>query len=425
MHFIHQHESGAKMVFGLDWSPLIGGNPQRLGEQRARVMEATHYVLSGSSHGAALGVVRIVDSLIPNNENLHSAAAVFAKSFPHSAQACLMMMKEGACWLVVCHAGAVLSHTDRWFADESQAIEALEPIRQRFPSLQLQRESMLDATSWPAWLSASPSVVSVLQRVSHRHFWSLKWLCLLLGVLIAGFAAYINLYKRDAVDEVHPDHAENLWRQALREQSTQSAWHSYAQLKSVVDTWFQIPISPMGWRLTKIQCESSTQAWHCNARFNRQHRFALNSHLAQFKPLGWKIDFTPLDEAVFVWEVQSGIVRLDLDESWMPMDWMSYLQRVGVAYEHVQIGQASLIPIKPPMDASGQPLPKLSIFPNWTQRTLILKGPLRAFTSLDGFHMPVRWRRATLSLDRQAPSAINRSALTLELLGDMFESHAQ
>ncbi len=425
MHFIHQHESGAQMVFGLDWSPLIGGNPQRLGEQRARVMEATHYLLSGSSHGVALGVVRIVDSMIAGNENLHSAAALFAKNFPHSAQACLMMMKEGTCWLVVCHAGAVLTHTDRWFADESQAIEALEPIRQRFPSLQLHRESMLDATSWPAWLSASPTEVSVLQRVSYRHFWSLKWLCLLLGVLIASFAAYANLYERDAVDELQPDHVENLWRHALREQSAQSIWHSYSQLKSVIDTWFQIPISPMGWRLTTIQCESIAQIWHCNARFNRQHRFALNSHLEQFKPLGGKIDFTPLDQAALIWEVQTGTVRLNLDESWMSMDWMSYLQRVGRAYEHVQIGQASLIPIKPPMDSSGQLLPKLSAFPNWTQRTLILKGPLRAFTSLDGFHMPVRWRRATLSLDRQAPPAINRSALTLELLGDMFESHTQ
>jgi len=425
MHFIHKNVSGAQIIFGLDWSPLIGGNPERLAQQRARAMEATHYVLAGSSHGCAVGVVRILESIGDTNAFSYSAAAIFAKNFQHGAQACLMVMKEGTCWMVACHAGAVLSHTDRWFADESQAIEALEPILQRFPSLQVHRESMLDALNWPAWLSETKPEFSLLKRVAHTRFFSLKWLCLLLCLSITGYAAYTYLYLRSPIIEDETGNVENLWRHSLREQSAQLVLHSYAQLKSVIDTWLKIPVLPMGWRLTKIQCESSAQVWHCNARFVRQHRFALNSHLEQFKPLDWKADFTPLEEAAFVWQVQPGIATLNLDESWMYMDWMSYLQRVGVAYEHVQIGQAVFFPVKPPLDANGHLLPKLPIFPSWTQRTLILKGPLRALTSLDGFHMPVRWRRVSLSIDRQAPQAINRSVLTLELIGDMFESHAQ
>ena len=124
----------------------------------------------------------------------------------------------------------------------------------------------------------------------------------------------------------------------------------------------------------------------------------------------------------FLWRVTAASQTLDLSEQWMVVDWMSYLQKVGIAFEHIQIGQAALVPVKHPVDRQGQPLPKPDIFPDWKQRTLVMKGPLRVLQSLDGLHMPVRWRRLSLSIDRQAPQALNRSALTLELVGEMFES---
>ena len=426
MHFFHEHTSGAKIIFGLDWSPLIGGQAERLGQQRGRVMNATHYVLSGSSHGCAVGIVRVGHANKKNNLLMYSAAAIFSKSFPHGAQACLMTMKEGACWMLVCHAGVVLSHTDRWYADESQALEAIAPIHQRFPSLQIHRESISDGLTWPVWLNTALTEESVLKGIHYSRLGSNKWFYLTLLLLTASSATgYQFFYKRDRMTDVLPVSNEIVWRQALQEQSAHTFWHSYSQLNAVIDSWMKIPLSPMGWRLTRVQCESSRLDWQCSARFVRQHRLAMNSHLEQFKPLEWKAEFSPLEDASFMWRVAPGVATLVLDQPWRGMDWMSYLQGIGPAYEHILIGRTVLIPFKAPLDSTGQPLPRLSSFPVWTQRTLSLKGPLRSLTGLESFAMPVRWRRAVLNVERQAPQSINRSVLTFELTGDMFESNAQ
>lgn len=422
MHFIHQHESGEQIVFGLDWSPLIGGAAELLGMQRARELNATHYVLAGSSHGCAVGAARLDQSKINSNIPAHSAAAIFSNKFPHGAQACLLTIRDGACWMLVCHAGVVLSHTDRWFVDESQAIEALESIRLRFPALQVQRESLADTSDYPSWLTTTLSDISMLKSVPLSRVRTRTWLKLILCILVSATAGYVFLFDRQEIADPLQENAESLWRQSLQEQSAQYVWHPHAQIQSVIHTWMKIPVLPMGWRLRKIQCESVILAWDCVAHFVRQHRMALNAHLEQLKPQGWRTEFSPLEEAAYLWRVNAASQTLDLSEQWMVVDWMSYLQKVGIAFEHIQIGQSAFTPIKPPVDRQGQSLPKLDIFPNWKQRTLVMKGPLRALQSLSGFHMPVRWRRLSLSIDRQAPQALNRSALTLELVGEMFES---
>jgi hypothetical protein len=426
MHYIHEHPSGAQIIFGLEWSPLIGTNTERLGQQRARMMNATHYVLTRSFHGCAVGIVRVEGYSKKNNLSLHAAATIFAENYPQGAQGCLLTTKEGACWMLVCHAGVVLSHTDQWYVDESQALEAIEPIRQRFPSLQLHRESLVDAQNWPAWLNTTLNAQSALKQIRYSSLSSSKWFYLVFSLLIIVAAtSYMLHQKKSLVTDDSPLDMENAWRQSLRVQSQQTFWHSYTQLKSVTDSWMNIPVLPMGWRLTKIQCELGALQWNCSARFIRQHRMATNSHLEKIKPVGWQVDFSPLEDAAFVWRVSTGVSTLELDEPWMRMDWISYLQKVSAAYEHIQIGQTLLIPLKAPLNTLGHPLPALSIFPAWTQRTLVFKGPLRSFTSLEGFHMPVRWRRVTLNVDRQAALSMNRSLLTLELIGDMFESTAQ
>lgn len=426
MHYIHEHASRAQIIFGLEWSPLIGSNTERLGQQRARIMNATHYVLAGSFHGCAVGVVHVEGYSKKKQLPLHSAATIFAENYPQGAQGCLLTTKEGACWMLVCHAGVVLSHTDRWYVDESQALEAIEPIRQRFPSLQLHRETLSDAQNWPAWLNTALTAQSALKQIRYSRLSASKWFYLGLSLLlIVATTSYMLHQKKSLVSDDSPLDMENAWRQSLHEQSQHTFWHSYSQLKSLTDSWLNIPVLPMGWRLTKILCELNDLHWNCSARFVRQHRLATNKHLEKIKPVDWQVDFSPLEDAAFVWRVSTGVTTLELDEPWMRMDWISFLQKVSAAYEHIQIGQSLLVPLKAPMNNLDQPLPALSIFPAWTRRTLVFKGPLRSFTSLEGFHMPVLWRRVTLNVDRQATLSINRSVLTLELIGDMFESTTQ
>jgi len=235
-----------------------------------------------------------------------------------------MTMSEGACWLLVCHAGTVLSHTDRWYVDESQALEAIEPIRQRFPSLELHRETLSDPSSWPAWLNATLTDESLLKPVRYSRFNSQNTFIWCLHCVSWGERLDISSFIKNRKTNEETVNLELLWLQSLREQSVLTAWHGYPQLKSVIDSWMTIPLLPMGWRLTKIHCESTPQQWDCVARFVRQHRLALNAHLEQVKPLGWQVEFSPLEDAAFVWHVNPGVITLELDQPWMRMDWMSF-----------------------------------------------------------------------------------------------------
>lgn len=423
MHYLHNHESGAQIVFGLDWSPLIGGDPEKQAIQRARALDATHYVVAGSSHGRAVGAVRIQSEMHAGQVTLHSAAAIFAMQFPHGAVGRLISVKDGACWMLVCHAGAVLSHTDKWFADEQQALAALEPIRLRFPALQIFHESVLDIQQPASWLSAGLTDDSVLNPVRQTQGYLKKYFFLSLLILLLAVGACLYLYEQGRVQPVQVVDIQGAWRLALTQQSANQSWHRFAHLQAVIDSWMKIPLVPMGWRLRKIQCESHALLWECAAQFAREHRMALNSHLDSVKPEGWRLEFTPLEQGTYFWQVNQPLEMLDMSESWMSIDWMSYLQSVGSVFEHIQVGQSVVIPIISPVDPFGQSIPKPENFPIWKKRALSLKGPLRAFATLEKFYMPVRWRRATLVIDRQIPQGINRSALTLELIGDMFETH--
>jgi hypothetical protein len=45
---VWSHPQQGDIVFGLDWSPLVGGIPAKLGRRRARSLRATHYLVIGS-----------------------------------------------------------------------------------------------------------------------------------------------------------------------------------------------------------------------------------------------------------------------------------------------------------------------------------------------------------------------------------------
>jgi hypothetical protein len=56
---------------------------------------------------------------------------------------------------------------------------------------------------------------------------------------------------------------------------------------------------------------------------------------------------------------------------------------------------------------------------------LFFKGPLRSVVMLDGMHVPIRWRRATLELGSLSGQGVaSSSALTLELTGELFETRS-
>jgi len=421
---VRRNLTGQYLVFGLDWSPLVGGEPDQLGLQRARALGATHYVLAGS-HASTLGAVRLDAAMLKIKGPLHSAAAIFARKFSTGAVAYLLSDTEGGCWMIACHAGSVLSQTDRWYRSESQALSALEQIRSRFPALQLHIERELSAQGMPSWLDevlCKHSRLEIVQRFGSQYGRPFK---ILMGLISVGCVAYFYVESRTPVIEPQAIETGAAWRQALLEKSRNHTFHTYPHLQALVQTWQQIPLRPSGWQLKKIQCDSALFNWQCSAHFFRQNRWALNQHLAGVKPAGWTIRFTPLDEAAFIWQVPSAASALNLSEHWMIHDWMSYLQSIGPVFEHIQVGTSAHLSIQAPVDDQGQVLLRPNEIPEWKQRTLALKGPLRSISTLSGLYMPVRWRRVILEIDDVRELGARQSSLSLQLIGDMFESRSE
>ncbi len=421
---VRKHGSGQFVVFGMDWSPLVGGEPERLGLQRAHALGATHYVLSGA-HSTVVGAVRLDHTAGKYKGALHSAAAIFSRKFAVGAIAYVLSDADGTCWMIACHAGSVLSHTDRWYESEPAAMAALEQIRSRFPTLQVQIEQDESGQGLPLWLSENLCSQSRLQGVTSFRHLVRRPSNVLVCLAITASITYAVLSENKTVQQREGLDTSLLWRETLSERSSQHTVHAYPHLSALTQTWQHIPLRPVGWSLRKIQCESVHFDWHCAAHFSRQHRWALNQHLERLKPEGWTMQFTPLDEAAFVWRVGQAASTLDLSEHWMRYDWMSYLQNIGAVFEHIQVGGSSRIAIQAPVDGQGQALPLPADIPDWKQRTLVLKGPLRSLPALSALHMPVHWRRANLDIDRTHGLGTTRSALSLELVGDMFESRSE
>lgn len=104
---------------------------------------------------------------------------------------------------------------------------------------------------------------------------------------------------------------------------------------------------------------------------------------------------------------------------------MTHLQRIGLAFEHIQVGSGVLLPLALPVDVRGNAIAAPSVMPVWRHRSLFLKGPLRSLVMLENMKVPIRWRRVTLELGSlSGQSVASSSALTLELTGELFETRA-
>ena len=180
--------AGHQLVFGLDWVPMVGGNPRRLAVGRARALGATHFVLAGNQ-AVSLGFVRLARKAQGAGRRLHSAAALFAGRNPEGAAGCLACIEPHGVWVVATHAGTVLAGTDRWFRDLESAHEALDAVRKRFPALRLQVEPGCAEGSLPSWLAGIPADPSRLQRVPSSLFGipaGVRWVA---GFALAGWTA--------------------------------------------------------------------------------------------------------------------------------------------------------------------------------------------------------------------------------------------
>ncbi len=414
------------LVFGLDWMPLVGGEPTKLGRQRARSLRATHYLISGGLAAVVgCGIVpkeKSGDSSAPiaRSRPLHSAAAIFASAHQEGVIAAVSYVPARGFWFVAANSGLVLAQTDRWFESMDEADTALLMLRGRFPNLLVQRYALLDTFNQPDWMRANIGIQTRLQRIPARGRLSFMFA----GSVIVT-AVFIRLWSHDTVSDpgmLPQESPSELWQRVLERFAHANPVHHPEQLLKVVHAWHQAPLSPGGWMLQQIACEPSRMDWHCVARYQRTHRLALSQYLDAAKPEGWTIEFPDLDHGMMRWKVLDAASLFELTSPSVSLkDWLSYLQSVTPVFESIQIGTGTPITISAPIDRQGMALHKPSYIKPLKRRMISIKGPLRSITALRGLSVPVRWRSLQLEIGAVTRKGINSSALTVSLTGDVFE----
>jgi len=416
----------AGLVFGLDWMPLVGGDPIKLGRQRARSLRATHCLITGGLAAVVgCGVVPkdTLDSSHARSERnrpLHAAAAIFALTHQEGVIAAVSFVPAKGYWLVAANSGLVLAQTDRWFDSSDQAEAALLLLKERFPNLQVLRYALLDESNQPEWLKQNLSVLTRLQKLPSRGW--LTFTIAVLGIVAAGFCWLWSLDDAVDMESSQPESANVLWQRVLERFAHAHPVHHPEQLFRVVRAWHQAPVSPGGWKLKQIVCEPSNMDWHCTAQYQRMQRLAQSQQLDAAKPEGWTVDFSDLDHGMMRWKVLGEASIFEMTSPAVSLkDWLSYLQSVTPVFESIQIGTGTQITFPAPINQQGVVLQKPSYIKPLKRRMISIKGPLRSISVLRGLTVPVRWRSLQLELGAAVGQGISRSALTISLIGDVFE----
>jgi len=411
---------GQPVIFGMDWTAIVGGQPLKLARRHARLVRATHFLVVGAP-AMTVGCVQLEKQYFAQSCGIYSAAALFSVAYPSAAVACVVRFEEGGCWMVASHSGSIMSETDRWFADGATALVALNEIRSRFPHLVVYEGLIASSTQLPAWLNDKCSEQArVLAHQSVRLGGKSRATAVLLIVAAGLWLKWFDPSLEHA-SIVAPLQPRQPWLDTIGHYSQQHPVHGFSDLMQVMAGWRRVPFDPAGWQLLRVQCEPVSFDWSCAAHYRRQHRFALNQQLEATKPDDWEFHAVALDRAMLTWTLLRAAQPLNWAQKPMQPDWMTSLQRLSPLFEHIQLGLSSKLTMSAPLDAQGRPLERPADFPNWYQRSLALKGPLRALTALQALNAPVRWRSATLEVGNISGQELTRSALVVQLIGDLFE----
>ena len=411
---------GQSVLFGMHWSAVIGSQAMKLARKRARLLRATHYLVAGAP-ASTVGCAQLDKYQHKSSEATYSAAALFAATFPVAAVASLVAFEDGRCWMVAAHSGSILSQTDQWFENLHEAQEALSEIRLRFPNLQVHQVSTASATTLPEWLNERcPEQTRLLVNRVSRVNASVGW-GMVFAAALTGAWTYWTPEAPVSDAMVAHDNPTQRWLEVMNHYASQHPVHGFSDLMRVMADWRRVPFDPFGWKLLNIQCEPLLFGWSCAAQYRREHRLALNRHLETAKPSDWILHPIALDQATLTWTIPQAAQALSLGQSQPPFDWMTTLQSVSPLFEHIQLGVPAKLRLSSPLSAHGQPLAKPPTLPYWEKRSLALKGPMRSLPALHVLQTPVRWRSATLEVGAVSGHALTRSALVVQLIGEMFE----
>jgi len=412
------------LAFGLDWSPLIGGDPERLARRRARDRRASHFVCGGAPVTVA-GSVRL-PRLGRRTGPLHAAALAFAGLHADGAAAVVVPLPPHGAWLAAVHRGAVVAGTDRLYPSADRALQAAQDLLRRYPGMSLLGTAGLPPPDLSA-LAAGATAAAVLRPVGPGRG---RRLALAGALTLAAAGAVLGpgraLRDASAPDAAAPLAAARAWDRAVAEYAAGVRVHGSRATARLFAGLASLPVAVRGWSLRQAGCQPAGPAWRCEARYARTGVLAANDALAAAVPAGLRLRFRTLEEAELNWEVDVPAATLErsrlASSHATDLRLGSALQRVRPVFARVSLGESRPAALAAPRDTAGRPLPPPPGMSMPHVRGLELQGPLRSFGVLPYDAAPLSWQSIRLdvvAVRRPGPSS---SILMARLKGTLHEA---
>jgi hypothetical protein len=418
-HHLLYVRDDAVLVLALTWSPLIGSRIDVLARRKARESRATHYVCGGVG-AAAVGCAR----LRGRNPACYAAALLFARMHPQGVAAGLMPMDDGRVWLVATSNGAVMARGDQVHASVASARDALAQLDSVHPGLARQVHDLAFDD-----LAVSLDPAAALWRVGMplRHVpLPLQGTALLIVLALllppAWRAWQGGTSARSGPARVD---AAQAWRDALARTTGAVRIHDPAQLGRVFAMLRALPRAFQGWNMRSARCRPDGGDWACSARYARAAPDATNRALAERLPEAARAVFISLEEADVLWRVagRAPTLRPEIlpDTSHTDLVFASALQAIRPAFSRIALGAPATLPIVPPRDERGSPLPEPADLPRMRQRNVVLHGPLRSFALFARPPASASWKAIVVDMHDDRRPDIAHSPLMAQLEGVVYE----
>lgn len=411
------------LVFGLEWFPLLGEQPEAQARRLARQRRAAHFVVAEGTVAAA-GLLR-ERMRRERGTHHHSAAALFAVVHPTGAVAAVLPCGGQRYWLVAVHEGAVMTRTDQFHTDAAELDAALAMLREAHPALMLlhygdDADGLLDAL-FNAAREHGAGLVSVRALNAGRPKLAVAAACVLGAAVWAG-DAYRSAARRQAQAAV-PD-AAAAWRTAVTESARPHRVHGVAGLERLLDALYEAPATVGGWALTQIDCRPAGLHWSCYGRYRREHGSDNLDFLAEAHS-DWQVSFEPMQQAVASWRVAVPFLPLESvalrrpqqNEAWF----VSALQAMLPAFNELRLETPQALPLRVPLDAAQRPLERPANLAQYRRRLLRVQAPLRSLSLLLPEAAHLSWERVELHVVPVDTPTVLNSSLRVSLTGVLYE----
>ncbi len=395
-------------VFGMRWFPSLGNKGRRHLYRNLRQQGFGWAV----THGKTLSLVGVqpLETTTKASRQSLSAAAAFACAHPQGVHALCLEVTGVGVWFVASSQGCVLSETDRWFDTIEQAQMALQPLRERYDPMSYEHvvwsvvaddsgatESVPDAAplTVPDFLKASPRKDCQFHKLpAAQAAWPL-WLAL--GCLAAATLLVVHRLWLAPISSKEPVRSST--RPTV--QPIMVKLHRSESLNAVFEAWHHLPVDPVGWVLSGVQCEVVGQTLSCKAAYERQQPDADNAGLAKQTPAPWHFEPQSLDQAHLRRQVALPVVSKQPNTLVTTSQGLTRLQRLSANFASIAVG---------PERTTGSAA--------LATRSLSLRLSLRQVKHLLTLDLPVRWKQVDLALVQGAQINERQGYLMVNLQGD-------